>query len=136
MRRTDARSAQIGGPDFIAQAFQVKTYSGEPVPPSWACNLLPKDRWRHALGDKVSPDWPQVALVVDSAALARDAKRLAGTRSGPNWNVIWPPGETKGEGPPSDPREEVGLCVADDVFGLDFLDAAVIDNSRRDMSRR
>jgi hypothetical protein len=30
VRRADARSAQIGGPDGIAQAFQVSAYSGEP----------------------------------------------------------------------------------------------------------
>jgi hypothetical protein len=30
VRRADARSAQIGGPDGISQCFQVSTYSGEP----------------------------------------------------------------------------------------------------------
>ena len=29
VRRTDARSAQIGGPDSISQCFQVSAYSGE-----------------------------------------------------------------------------------------------------------
>ena len=32
VRRPDARSAQIGGPDDIAQCFQVSAYSGEPAP--------------------------------------------------------------------------------------------------------
>lgn len=30
VRRPDARSAQIGGPDAISQCFQVSAYSGEP----------------------------------------------------------------------------------------------------------
>jgi hypothetical protein len=33
MRRADARSAQIGGPDDIAQDVQVIAYSGEPISP-------------------------------------------------------------------------------------------------------
>jgi hypothetical protein len=32
--RADARSAQIGGPDGIAQLFQIMAYSGEPLPSS------------------------------------------------------------------------------------------------------
>ena len=43
VRRADARSAQIGGPDSISQRFQVKPYSGEPRPARTACNLLSKD---------------------------------------------------------------------------------------------
>ena len=33
LRRTDARSAQIGGSDPISQCFQVSAYSREPIPP-------------------------------------------------------------------------------------------------------
>jgi hypothetical protein len=43
VRGADARSAQIGGPDSIAQGFQVSAYSGEPRPARAACNLLSKD---------------------------------------------------------------------------------------------
>jgi hypothetical protein len=35
VRRTDARSAQIAGPDGISQFFQVRSYSGEPRPSSF-----------------------------------------------------------------------------------------------------
>lgn len=44
MRRADARSAQIGGPDFIGHSFQVNAYSGEPFTSIAACNLFAKDR--------------------------------------------------------------------------------------------
>jgi hypothetical protein len=52
LRRSDARSAQIGGPDFIAHRFQVIANSGEPFTSKEASNLLSKDRCRLALGDK------------------------------------------------------------------------------------
>lgn len=52
VRRTDARSAQIGGPDDIAQRFQVSAYSGEPVESSASRNLLSKHDWRAALCDE------------------------------------------------------------------------------------
>jgi hypothetical protein len=58
VRRADARSAQIGGPDGISQAFQVKPYSGEPRPASSARNLFANDDWRAALGDKPSKSGP------------------------------------------------------------------------------
>jgi len=43
VRRADARSAQIGGPNPIAHRFQVSTYSGEPFTSSRARNLLSSD---------------------------------------------------------------------------------------------
>jgi hypothetical protein len=43
VRCANARSAQIGGPDGIAQRFQVIAYSGEPSPSSRARNLLSND---------------------------------------------------------------------------------------------
>jgi hypothetical protein len=58
VRRPDARSAQIGGPDGIAQSFQVSAYSGEPVSASRARNLLANDDWRPALGDEPMKSGP------------------------------------------------------------------------------
>jgi hypothetical protein len=43
VRCADARSAQIGDDDGIAQCFQVSSYSGEPRPSSLARNLLSND---------------------------------------------------------------------------------------------
>ena len=43
VRRADARSAQIGGPDSIAHIFQVNANSSEPFTPILARNLLSKD---------------------------------------------------------------------------------------------
>lgn len=43
LRRADARSAQIGGPDCISTSFQVSTNSGEPFVSIAVRNLLSKD---------------------------------------------------------------------------------------------
>src|SRR5690349_3117369 len=55
MRRADARSAQICGPDFISQCFQVRSNSGEPYAAILARNLLSNDFWRLELRDE-SPE--------------------------------------------------------------------------------
>jgi hypothetical protein len=76
---TDARSAQIGGPDCISQSFQVSANSGEPSAPSLACNLLAKRDCRVAEGDEVAEDRPEMSFVGFAFALSRLAERLAGT---------------------------------------------------------
>jgi hypothetical protein len=58
VRRADARSAQIGGPDGISQCFQVKTYSSEPLTSKRARNLLSNDDCRTALGDELTKSGP------------------------------------------------------------------------------
>jgi hypothetical protein len=52
VRRPDARSAQIGGPDGISHSFQVSAYSGEPLAAIFARNLFAKHDCRAALGDE------------------------------------------------------------------------------------
>ncbi|HEX3122196.1 MAG TPA: hypothetical protein VHQ21_02755, partial [Rhodanobacteraceae bacterium] len=63
VRRPDARSAQIAGPDGISQCFQVSAYSGEPYAAILARNLLSKDACRPALRDEVQELGPQMPLV-------------------------------------------------------------------------
>jgi hypothetical protein len=70
VRRTDARSAQIGGPDCISQCFHFSSYTGEPVPAVSTRNLLSKDDWRAALADEVAEHWPQVSLVCSAFSLS------------------------------------------------------------------
>jgi hypothetical protein len=127
VRRPDARSAQIGGPDRISHAFQVSSYSGEPFTSKRACNLLAKDCCRSALGDKASQLGPQVALVCFSALTTGDTERLARATSGPNWNVSWPTGELQGVSPSSDSGEEVALGVSSEVSGLNVTDTSGVD---------
>jgi hypothetical protein len=63
VRRTDARSAQIGCPDFIAHSFQVRSYSNEPLTPSSRGNLLAKNDWRLVPLDEPAEVGPEVAGV-------------------------------------------------------------------------
>lgn len=77
MGRADARSAQIGSRDGIAQCFQVSEYSGEPCTSIAARNLLDKERCRAALSDELEEDGPEVALVTGAASLPGLTERLA-----------------------------------------------------------
>jgi hypothetical protein len=84
MRRADARSAQIAGPDFISQCFQVSSYSREPNAAILACNLLSKDNWRLALFNEISSVRPEMAFIVNSFSFTGDRKWLTGKGSGPD----------------------------------------------------
>jgi len=77
VRRADARSAQIGGPDGISHRFQVSAYSGEPKAAILARNLLSKDDWRAALVNETPEGRPQVAFVGISLALSGATEGLA-----------------------------------------------------------
>jgi hypothetical protein len=110
MGRARARSAQIGGPDCISHSFQVSAYSGEPFTSVLARNLLSKDCWRAALGDKAAELGPEMAGVGHAKALTRSRERLAGARAGPDRTLI--PRERKGVGPATNAGEEVALVVS------------------------
>ena len=79
VRRADARSRQIGGPDGIACRFQVSANSGEPRPASLARNLLSKRDWRSALADEAVPLGPEMPSVICAPSQSGNAERLAGT---------------------------------------------------------
>ncbi len=116
MRRTDPRSAQIGGPDGISQTFQVKAYSGEPVKPGAARNLLSKDDCRAALRDEAAHFGPKVALVGGAPAFPCNGKWLTGAGTSPDGGIVRDAGESEGEGPASDSREEVSLAISHKVI--------------------
>ena len=71
LRRGDAASRQIGGPEGIASTFQVSTNSGEPFKSTASRNLFSKEHCRLALLDELEPSGPQVTVVVCSAAMAK-----------------------------------------------------------------
>jgi len=109
VRRTDARSAQIGGPDSISQRFKISAYSGEPRPSSLARNLLSSDDCRAALRDEAGEGRPEVSLVVGASSGSCDAERLTGAGAGPEGPVFRPSSQSSCERPSADPSEEVGL---------------------------
>lgn len=76
-----------------------------------------------------------MSVVGRAAALAGGAKRLAGAGAGPNWSVIRPASELKGERPTADPGKEVALVVPFKIFGLDVSDRAAVDVAGREQAR-
>jgi len=124
VRRTDARSAQIGSPEGVARAFQVSAYSVEPREAVRARNLLPKDDWRAALADETKPLRPEVALVVGAPASASDGEGLAGARASPDGAAFRPACESERVLPDPDASKEVSTLSVADIFSLHFLDAA------------
>jgi hypothetical protein len=126
VRRADARSAQIGGPDGISQLFQVNSYSGEPFAPIAARNLLSKHRCRSALGDEAQKSGPKMPLVGFALPLARAGEGLAGATSGPHGAVGGPAGESESKGPAGNPAEKVALGVSFNVGSLHIADVALV----------
>jgi hypothetical protein len=130
VRRPDARSAQIGGPDGISQSFQVVAYTGEPRPAKFARNLFPKDRWRAALAGEGVDDGPQVPLICRSELQAGIAKGLARARGGPDGAIGGPIRKLQGERPPADTSEEMMLRMAVKVAGSDVPNISPINVPR------
>jgi hypothetical protein len=133
VRRIDARSAQIGGPEPIGQCFQVSAYSGAPRPAKRARNLLSSDDCRAALLDESSKMGPEVTGVSIRAPASCHAEGLAGAASRPERSVVGPSSQSSCEGPPSDSSEEVGLGVSLHVIRLHLLDAALVHVARRNV---
>jgi len=90
--------------------------------PNRCCNLLPKDELRASLGDKLKPNWKQVALVVGSLSLSCGAERLAGRGACPDLDPCGPSGEFEGEFPPGDSGEEVASFIPGKLVSFDFGD--------------
>ena len=133
VRRPDARSAQIGGPEGIAQCFQVSSYSGEPETPIIARNLLSKDRWRSALGDESNHLRPEVTFVLFAALFACARERLTGTGAGPDWPVIGPPGEPERVAPSADTGKHVDLGSSVKVRSFQVAYRPIVHFAERDV---
>jgi hypothetical protein len=127
MRRADARSAQIGGPDRIAQRLQVSTYSIEPNAASLARNLLSKHRCRSALGDESEHVRPEVTFIRRSPLLSGNGERLTGTASRPNFSLVWPVRELQCIFPAPDPSKEMHTITAANVLSVQMHNAPSIN---------
>jgi hypothetical protein len=136
VRRSDARSAQIGSPAGISQSFQVKANSGEPFTSILARNLLSKHRCRSPLGDEIVKSGPKVALVGVSLSLASARKRLTRTGAGPDSGNAFKSCPSQGKRPSADPGEEVALVESGKVIRFDFKNAPFVNVPRRDLARR
>jgi hypothetical protein len=128
---SDARSAQIGGPDFILQRLQVIAYSGEPFTSKRACNLFSKDHCRAALGDESKKRWPQMTFVDFRLPFPRVRERLTGAAPRPDASLSRPSGEFKGVLPAPDPAEEMASSKPGKGCCIDLSDVSFIDRCFR-----
>jgi len=127
VRRSDARSAQIGSPAGISQVFQVKANSGEPFASILARNLLSKDRCRTALGDEPVKSGPQVPLVGVALSFSSARKRLTGTGAGPDSAGVSESCPAQGKRPSANSGEEMALAVSFEFIGFDLRYASAIN---------
>ncbi len=85
------------------------------------------------LADVGEESGPEVARIVCTFSTSCAAERLARARAGPDGDFARPAGEVEREGPASNPSEPVRGWGA--VGGGEGLDVAVVDATRRKMSR-
>lgn len=75
MPRVDRASWQHRRPAGVVHGLQIIEHVVEPN--LRARNLFPKDDWRSALRDERKPEWPQMALVTYTLAVAGEREWLA-----------------------------------------------------------
>jgi hypothetical protein len=120
VRRSDARSAQIDRPAGVTRTIQVRLNKVEPSESVNGRNLLAKANERSSCFDETKELWPKMPFVVERFAFAGRAERLARAGAGPDFPVVWPPGEAQGVRPDPDAGEEMALGVSSQVVGLNI----------------
>jgi len=130
VRRPNERCAKIDRPEGVILRLQVESNKVEPV--ERTVNLLSKDRLRASEADEVEEGGPEVPLVSKPLSFACRAERLAWAGSAPSRSFVGPSCGAHGEGPPSDPGEEMALGVSHKVGWLDIFDAPFVHVAGRD----
>jgi hypothetical protein len=134
VRRADARSAQIGGPDRISQRLQVSANSGEPLAAKTTRNLFSKECWRTALGENSEEMRPEVPIIGKSLLASGAGERLARAGARIDRTIVRPTGEPQGIRPAADSREPVPLAESTHFACRDLLNRSFIYLSVRDQS--
>lgn len=127
---TSARGFDWDRPHGVVHGFQITAHKGDPRSPSR--NLFSKDCWRASLGDKFSPNRPEVTGVGEAKLPTGDTPRLAGAASAPYRPFVRPPGNSEGEWPSANSREEMALDVPPQFVGTHINDAAFVNIAGRD----
>jgi hypothetical protein len=97
MGRIDGTSRDNGRPAGVADAFQVRLHSVEPILANRCRNLLSHDDTGPVRPDKLEEDRPEMPFVRLAFTLAGDAEGLAGAGAGPERPIVGPPGQPCGE---------------------------------------
>lgn len=132
MGRIDGTSWDNGRPAGVVTALHVSVHSVEPILSNSCRNLLSNDRIGAPVVDKTEELRPKMAFVLGAAAAACDAEGLTGARGGPEGEPIGPAGETGGETPSTEPREEVVLGETSKLVRPNIRDTPIIDDTRGD----
>lgn len=77
MRGADTASRDNGRPAGVADSFQVRTHSVEPIFANRCRNLLSHNDSGRSGGDKTEVFWPEMPFVGLALAFSGDAERLA-----------------------------------------------------------
>jgi hypothetical protein len=120
MGRVDAASRDIDRPAGVVFSRQISFNSVEPTIASRARNLLSHGHRGPCFGNEPKEVGPQMPCVVGATAFSGDRERLAGARAAPDLPVVGPSGAVDGEGPASDPGEEVALGESCEVGRLNI----------------
>ena len=131
VRGTDARSRERDAPEGVTHGFQVSLYKVDPSIDSLACNLLSNNDCRAALLDEPLERGPEVPLIIKPSSFACRAERLAWAGACPDGAVVGPPSESQGEGPSSNPREEVALRISSKLIWPNIFDTPFVYESGR-----
>jgi hypothetical protein len=134
MRRGDARSAQIGGPNLISHLFHFSPYIGEPIPSVRARNLLSKEDWRTALRDESFEHWPQVPLIGCALPFPRLGERLAGAAPCPDRPFVRPRCQPQRFCPTGNAGEKMTLPVSPKLGCTHVVNGSLVHPSSRDPS--
>lgn len=129
MRCRDRASWQYCRPKGVAFALQIIGHGVEPSKPNRSRNLFSKDDCRATLADEAEPIGPQVAIVFEGALLTGGAKRLTGARARPDGAVVAPSCEAQREAPAAETSEEMALCKAAKVSGLNVPDTSIVNDT-------
>lgn len=127
---TSARGFDWDRPHGVVHGFQITAHKGDPCRPSR--NLFSKDCCRASLGDKFSPNRPEVTRIGEAKLAPGDASRLAGAASAPHGSLVGPSGNAEGKRPSADACEEMALDVAPEFVGAHVNDASFVNIAGRD----
>jgi hypothetical protein len=115
MGRIDGTSRDNGRPAGVADAFQVRLHSVEPILSNRCRNLLSHEDSGPTGADKLKEDGPEVALVFLRFAFSGNGEGLAGGAACPQRPFVGPSGKACSVAPSTDPGKEVALIEASEV---------------------
>lgn len=127
VRGVDGTSRDNNSPSDIADAFQVRSHSDEPIFANRCRNLFSHDESGPAGTGEAEKVWPKVPRISSSGTFACDGERLARARGRPDLTVFRPAGKSGSDGPASNACEEMALPIPGKVIWVNIGDAPFVN---------